>query len=71
MKTIEEYINEWFYKPVIITKNIGNTGYFIRQGDFGGYHYKFVSKRDIIYIISCYEQNKRKVKLIALKILDE
>ena len=71
MKTIDEYIEKWYYKSTVLTRNIGNTGYFIRFGEFGDYKYNFIKKEELIYIISCFETNPRKVKLIALQILND
>lgn len=71
MKTSEYYINRWWYEATIITKDQGNTGYFIRYGDPYCYDYMFITKRYLINVASRFETNERKIKLIALEILNE
>jgi hypothetical protein len=71
MIKVEKYIEDWFYNSTVLTKSIGNTGYYVRYGNFGNYQYVFITKEYLIYIISHYETNTRKIKLISLEILND
>lgn len=75
MKTITaiEWINKNFTNAEIIVKDMGNTGYYIKEGYYD-VRYIYVRKSDIIYSLNKYQWygcNSRQKKLYALKIMTE
>ena len=73
-KTLEELLQKHYSSEIrILSKNKGNTGYFVEYVD--SYHirygYEFISKKQIINRICGYYCDKRKMKLISLKIFND
>lgn len=69
-RTINDYFSKWFTNGTIITKNIGNTGYFVRYGYFNN-DYVFLTKKQLIATLRYYETNERRIKLLTLQILND
>lgn len=74
LKTSEDVINYLYYNAVIITKDRGNRGFFIKHDSFD--HnlktiYEYVPKSYIINFLTCGIIDERKRKLITLQIMSE
>lgn len=67
-----DFINKCFPNVYIITKDIGDRGYFVMYKNYDlEYEYEYITKTEIASCLTRYMYNERKKKLLTLKILNE
>jgi hypothetical protein len=72
MKTSIDVINSNYDNVFIINKDIGNRGYYIKgYNDDKSEYFEYLSKKQIIRLLTRWTTNERMIKLITIQIMNE